>query len=133
MDSDLKSHLHVSTTSTGRPVFVVLESNPIIAADIVSILELSCECRVVHVSDVDSLLEAMLSIPRLTAAFLEIGVTELSGSAIEDALLHHRASVVLTRGESLRSEAQERGWYMLVRPFTEQMVKDILHEMHILG
>ena len=131
MDFDVTTHSHAVTGPAGRPVFLLLESNPIIATDMVGILELSCDCRVVHVPNTDALLEALLDIPKLTAAFLEIGVAELSGSEIESALKHHRAAIVLTQGESLLSEAQERGWYMLVRPFTEQMVKDILQEMRI--
>ena len=131
MDSDLKTPSNGAMESTGCPVFVLLESNPIIATDMVGILKLSCDCRVVHVPNTDALLEAMPHIPNVTAAFLEIGVAELSGSELESALKRHRAAIVLTQGESLLSEAQERGWFMLVRPFTEQMVKDILLKMRI--
>lgn len=131
MDSDFNSPSRMTADPTGRPVFLLLESNPIIATDMMGILELSCDCSVVHVSDAQELPKAVSNVPRLTAAFLEIGVAELSGSEIEDALRHHRANIVLTQGESLQLEAQERGWYMLIRPFTEQMVKDVLHEMRI--
>ena len=131
MDSELKIPADGAADPTGRQVFLLLESNPIIATDMKGILELSCNCRVVHVSDVDTLMETMPHIPKLTAAFLEIGVAELSGSSIEDALKLHQACIVLTQGESLQQEAQERGWFMLVRPFTEQMVKEVLQDMRI--
>ncbi|MEP2472618.1 MAG: hypothetical protein ABJH45_13775 [Paracoccaceae bacterium] len=131
MDFDLSTAPRSAAAQTERPVFVLVESNPIIAKDMVGILELSCECRVVHVSDADALLDAAPQMPKITAAFLEIGVTEFLGSEVENLLNHHGAEIILTKGESLQSEAQERGWHMLIRPFTEQMLRDLLNEMRI--
>lgn len=130
MDSNLESPMRPSVETPGHPVFLLLESNPIIASDIVNILELSCECHVIHVSDPSDVLDALLNTPKLTAAFLEMSAADLEGSKISELLRRQKAQIVLTHGEEHRAAAQKQGWHMLIRPFTEQMVRDVLDKLH---
>ena len=131
MDSSLKPPLDSVTKMNGHPVFLLLEKNPIIAADMMGTLKACCDCHVVHVVTSDEMAEALSWIPALTAAFPEMSFPKLDGSELHVALNQSGARIVLTQGEMHEDEVRQRGWHMLVRPFSDEMVRDILKKMQL--
>ncbi len=131
MDSTLKSPSKPVTKMNGHPVFLLLEKNPIIAADMIGTLEACCECHVIHVVAAGEIADALSRTPTLAAAFLEMSFPELDGSDLHVSLNHSGARIVLTQGEVHEAEVQQRGWHMLVRPFSDEMVRDILKQMQL--
>lgn len=56
------------------------------------------------------------------AAFLEMHLSKVLESGLDGLLAQRGAGIVLTVGEDDEQQAQERGWEMLVRPFSDQMI-----------
>ncbi|MFD3190411.1 hypothetical protein ACFMPD_09075 [Sedimentitalea sp. HM32M-2] len=105
----------------------------IIASDMVAVLEAAEACHIIHLTAPDQVIDALARTPRLTAAILELNPSDLVGSDIETALNHHGARVVLTKGDSTDPEVEERGWMMLLRPFTDHMLRELLTTMAAPG
>lgn len=126
MDTSLKMPTSHAPESLGRPVFLVLEKNPIIAADIIGTLEEAGPCHTIHIISPDGILEVIMHRPSMDAAILEMSPGDLVGSEIEASLARCGAQIVLTRGEQDQTIAEKRGWHLLARPFTDQMLKDVL-------
>lgn len=129
MGSCTKSQSFGESGPSDRPIYLLLEENLIIASDIVAVLEAAEACHVIHLTTSDQIIDALAHTPRLTAAILEMNPSDLVGSDIETALKHHGARVVLTRGDSTDPEVEERGWMMLLRPFTDNMLLELLTTM----
>ncbi len=131
MDSSLKPPETSATTMNDQPVFLLLEKNPVIAADMIGTLEACCDCRVIHVATLDEINHALAQTPTVAAAFLEMNFRELEASDLPMALNQSGARIVLTQGEAHEAEVERRGWHMLVRPFSDQMVRDMLQAMQL--
>ncbi|UXX84107.1 hypothetical protein [Roseovarius pelagicus] len=107
-------------------VYVVLESNPIIAADLIGTLETTFACRVIHAKSLLQLSEELSDTDCIDAAFLELGEEELIQSGLDRFLRSRGAGLILTRGEQPSDGTQPVGATILVRPFTEAMILDAL-------
>ncbi|WP_299845938.1 hypothetical protein [uncultured Roseovarius sp.] len=131
MDSSLTIRNKPLTNANGHPTFLLLEKNPIIAADMIDTLETCCRCYVIHATSPGEVLEKLSQTPTLAVAFLEMSFPDLDGTELHVALKHSGARIVLTQGETHEAEVQQRGWHMLVRPFSDEMVRSVLEEMQI--
>lgn len=129
MNNFLKSRDFGESDRPDRPIYLLLEENPVIATDMVAVLEASEACHIIHLTNPDQIIDALTQTPRLTAAILEMNPSDLVGSEIETALNHHGARVVLTKGDSTNPEVEERGWKLLFRPFTDHMLRELLTTM----
>ncbi|WP_323766137.1 hypothetical protein [Marinovum sp.] len=108
------------------PVILVLERDPLIAEDIVGSIGAVCECRVVHASHLSDFLAKLVHEAHVVAAFLEMRLSKVLESGLDGILAQRGAGIVLTVGEDDEQQAQERGWGMLVRPFSDQMIGNAL-------
>ena len=50
MDSSLKLDQPLTSGGAARPVILLLEKNPVIAADMMGSFEAACACRVIHLT-----------------------------------------------------------------------------------
>lgn len=117
---------HDEMVRSDKPVFVVMDSNVLIAEDLCGSLQASVACRVLSVSQPNELLRVVEQEPVVTAAFLEMRYEQIVQSGLHLILGERGARIVLTNGEDDDSMLQQHGWSMLVRPFTEEMVRLIL-------
>ncbi|WP_306151770.1 hypothetical protein [Roseovarius sp. MMSF_3281] len=109
-----------------NPVFLVLERDILIAEDIVASLKDIGPCQTVHVSDPQALIEHLSDYTRISAAFLEMRFDQMVELGLDRRLADMGARVVLTIGEDDESLALAHGWSMLVRPFTDEMIRATL-------
>ena len=114
------------TMDPAMRVFVVLESNPLIAADLIGTLEAAFACRVIHASSPAHIPEALGDIRAVSAAFLEMRAEDVTDSGLGRFLRARGAQLVLTRGDPAIGDAQPRDVTLLARPFTDTMVLDAL-------
>lgn len=112
--------------SGGAPVFFVVEQDSLIADDIAGSLRSVCDCRVIHVRRPADILPCLVHETRLFAAILEMRVDQVLESGLDRMLSERGAAIILTVGEEDEDQARARGWGMLVRPFSEQMVRDVV-------
>ena len=115
------------TTDTAMRVYLVLESNPLIAADLIGTLEAAFTCRVVHARSAARIPEALADIRAVTAAFLEMRAEELDQSGMGRFLRARGAQLILTCDEPEGDDAplappQPERVTLLARPFTDTMV-----------
>lgn len=123
IDATSQSSLSVCSA---LPVFLVLDSNALIAEDIAGSLTAIGPCRTIHITRA-SQAEARLAGERgVSAAFLEMPYADLRGTGLERDLTACGARIILTMDEDDEPLARSAGWGMLVRPFTEQMIRDVL-------
>lgn len=106
------------------PVFLVLEQDNLIADDIAGSLRSVCDCRVIHVRRPDDILSSLIHEGQVFAAILEMRVAEVLESGLERSLAERGTGIILTVGEEDEDQARAQGWGMLVRPFSEQMIRD---------
>lgn len=106
------------------PVFLVLERDPLIAEDIVGSLKDIGPCETIRVSEVGELAQRLNTDRRISAAFLEMRYAQVVESGLDRHLADHGSRIILTIGEDDQQEALARGWGMLLRPFTDQMIRD---------
>ncbi|WP_166434025.1 hypothetical protein [Roseovarius spongiae] len=111
------------------PTYVVLETNPIIAADLCGTIESCGHCRVVHVTDIRALGSALQDISQVRVAYLELKRPELEQSGIGALLRDRGAHIVLTIGEADGDATRHPKVSVLPRPFTEQMILQSLAEV----
>ncbi|MHA7828142.1 MAG: hypothetical protein ACX93P_11355 [Roseovarius sp.] len=114
------------TLQPALPVYIVLESNALIAEDIIGSLRATGPCRVIRVERPEMLAPSLHTEPAVTAAFLEMPYRELMQSDLHQSLADSGARIILTIGEDDESVVLQQGWGMLVRPFTEQMIREAL-------
>ena len=111
---------------SGAPVFLVVERDPLIADDIKGSLMALGPCRVIHASEPGSLSKVLQDEGSISAAFLDICLKRVLDDALDERLNAHGARIILTVGEDDQALALARGWGMLVRPFTDEMVRDVV-------
>ncbi len=110
------------------PVFLVLERDLLIAADIVGSLQMMGPCRAIEVRDAAEARETLAIEPRITAAFLALHFEQVLEAGLDEQLRRRGAHVVLTVGDIAEPAPLARGWSVLLRPFTDQMVRDKARE-----
>lgn len=115
-----------STNGQRPPVFLVLERDSLIAEDIAGSLKVLGPCETIHVNDAKDLARHLNTDIRVSAAFLEMRYAEVVETGLDHRLAEHGARIVLTIGEDDAQNAIARGWSMLVRPFTDEMIRDAL-------
>lgn len=113
-------------TDPAAPVFLVMERDALIAEDIMGSLADMGACRTIHVSDSSEIAPHLSAEPRVSAVFLEMRLAQVQEMGLDRRLAAHGARVILTVGEDDADDAKALGWGMLVRPFTDDMVRDAL-------
>jgi hypothetical protein len=108
------------------PIYIVMESNVLIAEDICGALEVAGPCQVLKISalaELDTIIDPGTTV---SAAFLEMRYAELLESGLHQSILLSGAKIILTVGEDDEAAVGLHGWSMLVRPFTESMIHNVL-------
>lgn len=108
------------------PVFLVMERDPLIADDIVGSLSDMGPCRTIHVSDSSGISPHLSAEAQVSAVFLEMRLAQVLELGLDRRLAEHGAQVILTIGEDDAERARALGWGMLVRPFTDEMIREAL-------
>lgn len=129
LDKEITSRNVISPNQNmpqAQPVFLVLERDTLIAEDIVASLKDMGPCKTVHVSDPEALAERLDDHIHIAAAFLEMRLEQIVELGLDRRLADTGARVVLTIGEDDESVALARGWSMLIRPFTDEMIRAAL-------
>lgn len=112
------------------PVYLVLEGDLLIATDITDALTAHGPCRVIHVTKAPEIAAAIASEPRLAAAILELRLPEMQDSDLAESLAARGARLILTAGEAEQEAVLDLGWFMLVRPFSDEMLRAVLPTFH---
>lgn len=126
METDLKTPNSETRRGIVCPVFLVLEKNPLVAADMIGTLTAEGPCHIIHETSPKDVRGALRDVTRLDVAFLELDVDGLRQSTLAAEINRRGAHIVLTRGEDGYQAAQAAGWGMLIRPFTDQMLRSCL-------
>lgn len=122
-----ESHLpHDGSTRSEPPVYIVMDSNILIAEDLCGSLQASGSCRVIRLSHPSDLTPVLNQEVHVAAAFLEMRYDQVLETGIDQALLARGAKIILTIDEDDESKVLKHGWAMLVRPFTEDMIRTVL-------
>ncbi len=114
------------TADPAMRVFVVFETNPLIAADLIGTLKAAFACRVIHAESPAHIPEALDSIRTVSAAFLEMRAEDVTKSRLDQLLRTRGAKLVLTRGDPAIGDVLPPDVTLLARPFTDTMVLDAL-------
>jgi hypothetical protein len=122
-----ESHLpYDESTRSGPPVYIVLDSNILIAEDLCGSLQASGVCRVIRVLHPSDLRPVLDQEAHVSAAFLEMRYDQVLEAGVDQALLARGAKIILTTDEDDESKVLKHGWALLVRPFTEDMIRTVL-------
>lgn len=114
-----------SVRHPGEPVYLVLERDALISADLIGAIEARGPCPVLHVTSPDEARAALDGAHAPRAAFLEMRIDEALNSTLAADLARHGAQLVLTLGEDV-DRVMAEGWSLPLRPFTERMVHETL-------
>ena len=106
------------------PVYLVLERDPFVAEDITASLQAIGPCRVIRVETASGIRATLEEESSVLAAFLDVKYAQVREARLDDMLLRRGARIVLTVGEDDEAQATASGWGMLIRPFTERMIRD---------
>lgn len=109
-------------TQQQPPLYLILESSPLIAEDISGALHSVGPCKVVQVRSQEELAALIAPGEPVAAVFLEMGFDEVHATPFYPALMLSGAKIILTIGEDDETAVLGHGWAMLVRPFTEEMI-----------
>lgn len=115
--------------SGAGPVFLVLERDALIAEDIAGSLHAIGPCRTIRVATPAEISPHLGAGERISAAFLEMRLAEMEASGLHRRLAARGARIILTIGEDDAAQVRARGWGMLVRPFTDAMIREVLGRM----
>lgn len=113
----------------GLPVFLVLEREALIADDIIGSLRDIGPCRIIHVDQPEDIEPGLQGEDQLAAAFLELRHDAVRAHGLDERLSALGAWIILTVGEDDQPIVQALGWGMLVRPFSDQMIRDLIRQM----
>lgn len=108
------------------PVYLVLEGDLLIATDIADALNAHGPCRVLHVTSAEEIAAAIEAEPALAAAFLEMRLAQLQDIGLAETLHARGARMILTAGEADMDAVLDLGWFMLLRPFSDEMIRAVL-------
>lgn len=111
---------------TAPPVYLVMERDMLIAEDIMGSLAEMGSCRTIHVSDSSEIDPSLSAEPSVSAVFLEMRLSQVLEMGLDRRLAEHGVRIILTVGEDDADDAKALGWGMLVRPFTDEMVREAL-------
>lgn len=109
-------------TRQDSPIYIIMESSPLIAEDVSGALHAGGPCKVVMVSSVEEFAAAIAPGDPVAAVFLEMRFNDVLAAPFYPALMLTGAKIVLTIGEDDENAVLGQGWAMLVRPFTEEMI-----------
>ncbi|TNF22627.1 MAG: hypothetical protein EP318_03190 [Rhodobacteraceae bacterium] len=115
----------------GTPVILVVEHDTLIADDIAGSLMAACACRVIHVRHPADILSSLIHEARVFAAFLEMRLSQVLESGLDRSLAERGARIILTRGDEDEDEVRALGWGMLVRPFSDRMIRDAVSSLKL--
>lgn len=122
-----QSSVRVEPARNGAdPVYLVLESDPFVAEDIVASLHAIGPCRVIRASEEGIVREMLRAESGIEVAFLDVTFARVLQEKLDVLLSAHGARIVLTVGEADRDRAIAQGWGILIRPFSERMIRRAL-------
>lgn len=104
------------------PIFLVQESDFLVAEDIVGSLQSLGPCRAILVRHPIDVSSALASEHSVSAAFLEVPYVDVLNMKLDKILNELGALIILTTGADDECQVRSVGWGVLVRPFTEQMI-----------
>ncbi len=108
-----------------EPVFLVMERDPLIADDIMGSLSSMGPCRVILARNAGEVPKKLSGENRISAAFLDVCFETVLERGLDQTLSRYGARIILTVGEDDQARALARGWGMLLRPFSENMVRNV--------
>ena len=109
-----------------NPIYLLLESDALIALDMIGSMEAFGPCRVLHLTNPDEVPKTLSSLSSLDMAFLELTCAEYLSLGFGPMLSALGAHTVLTIGEEDEPTVRAMGLGMLARPFNDQMIHDAL-------
>ena len=83
-------------------------------------------CRVIHVNEAGKIDAVLRGEDRISAAFLDICFDKVVEKGLDRTLCDHGARIISTVGEYEQAQALARGWGMLIRPFTDDMIRNVV-------
>jgi hypothetical protein len=108
------------------PVFLILESNFLIAEDLIGSLQSLGACRTIHVLDPRDAIRVAASEETLSAAFLEMRYSDVLAMGLDQIFDERGTLIILTAGRAEEHKVRSAGWGMLIRPFSENMIHEEL-------
>ncbi|KZY32177.1 hypothetical protein A3731_22600 [Roseovarius sp. HI0049] len=105
------------------PVYLVLERNSLIAEDIAGSLRAAGPCDIIRVKSADEMTSRLATHDRIEAAFLEMNYAQVVATGLAETLRTCGTQIILTVGEDDEDRVRSLGWNMLVRPFTDDMIR----------
>ncbi|WP_239495858.1 hypothetical protein [Yoonia maritima] len=105
-----------------KPIFLLQESDFLIAEDIEGALQSLGPCRVIRVRHISEVVSNLASEKNVSAAFLECGYDDVIEMNLHKILNELGAHIILTAGAADEHKVRSMGWGMLIRPFTEQLI-----------
>lgn len=105
------------------PVYLVLERNSLIAEDIAGSLRAAGPCDIIRIKSTEEMASRLAANDRIEAAFLEMNYAQVVNSGLADMLRTCGTQIILTAGEDDEERVRSLGWNMLVRPFTDEMIR----------
>ena len=109
-----------------RSVYLVMERDTLVAADLSGALQSYAPSRVITTRTPEAVDDLLHSFDRLDAAFVDIPVEEFLGSSLQTLLEQLDTRVIFTVGEDKADIVSEHGWHLLVRPFTDEMIRKVM-------
>lgn len=115
------------------PVYLVLERNALIAEDIAGSLRAAGPCAIIRVASTGEIAERLSADTRIEAAFLELNYAQVVETGLADTLMRSGTQIILTAGEDDQDRVHSVGWNMLLRPFTDEMIRHAIRPRQITG
>ena len=104
------------------PIYLVLEKDLLVSSDLAGALMACPGAQVICAKHPGDIEQALRDVERLEAAFLELPVSQFLKMSLDKLMKRLGAHVIFTVGEDDEAMARQRGWGMLVRPFSDEMV-----------
>lgn len=126
MTLPVQNHPPCNPDPSDAPGCLILESNPIIADDMTAAVRTAGIGTVVCVASTNDVLPALQRLPVALIAFLELSFADLVASGLDKMLEARGVHVVLTAAEDGDTLADARGYSVLQRPFSDDMVHRLI-------
>ncbi len=110
----------------GLPVYLVLERNAVISADLADTLRAIAPCKVIRESEPRRVPQALSGVTSLEAALLDVSYERAVETGLEKLLAPLGGRKILTAGHGTGKSSRYEGWIVLERPFTDRMLLDVL-------
>jgi hypothetical protein len=112
-----------SAPDQSAPVYLVLERNSLIAEDIAGSLRAAGPCEIIRIASTEEMSTRLAAHENISAAFLEMNYAQVVETGLAETLRTCGTQIVLTAGEDDEERVRSLGWNMLIRPFTDEMIR----------